>query len=56
MPCVHIFRTERQKVSRKLNQTKRELEACTDKKEKKKLEKALLELRVDLSYILVRMP
>ncbi|GJE98184.1 Efg1 domain-containing protein [Phanerochaete sordida] len=42
---------ERQKVTRKLNQTKRKIEACTDKKEKKKLEKALLELRIDLNYI-----
>ncbi|KIP09059.1 hypothetical protein PHLGIDRAFT_44323, partial [Phlebiopsis gigantea 11061_1 CR5-6] len=45
---------ERQKVTRKVIQTKRELEACTDKKRKKKLEKALYELRVDLNYILVR--
>lgn len=37
-----------------MNQIKRELEACTDRKEKKKLEKVLLELRVDLNYILVR--
>lgn len=48
----HIKFFERQKVTRKLNKTKRELEACTDKKEKKKLEKALFELRVDLNYIL----
>lgn len=42
---------ERRKVSRKLKQVQRQLESCTDKKEKKKLEKALLELRVDLNYI-----
>lgn len=46
--------TERQKVTRKLTQTKRQLETCTDKKEHKKLEKALKGLRVDLNYILVR--
>ena len=37
-----------------MNQTKRELEACTDQKEKEQLEKRLFELRVDLNYILVR--
>jgi hypothetical protein len=48
---LHI---ERQKVSRKLRQVHQQLESCTHKKEKKKLEEALLELRVDLNYILVR--
>lgn len=45
---------ERQKVTRKLNRVKRDLESCEEKKEKKKLTKQLLELRVDLNYILVR--
>ncbi|KAI0343605.1 hypothetical protein BDW22DRAFT_1476361 [Trametopsis cervina] len=44
---------ERQKVTRKVKQVQRQLESCTEKKEKKKLEKALFELRVDLNYILV---
>lgn len=44
---------EKQKVTRKLKQTQRQLESCADKKEKKKLEKALFELRVDYNYILV---
>ncbi|KAI0686284.1 hypothetical protein BC835DRAFT_1288400 [Cytidiella melzeri] len=43
---------ERQKVTRKLKQVQRMLEVSTDKKEKKKLGKALLELRIDLNYIL----
>ena len=48
------FVLERQKVTRKLNKMKRELESCTDKKERKKIEEALFELRVDLNYIIVR--
>ena len=58
--CVNLRQSndiiclERQKVTRKLNQTKRQLEACTEKKERKKLEKALKGLRVELNYILVR--
>ncbi len=46
--------SERQKVTRKLSKTKRQLEESTEKKERKKLEKVLLELRVDLNYIMVR--
>ncbi|KAF7791355.1 hypothetical protein EIP86_002369 [Pleurotus ostreatoroseus] len=42
---------ERQKVSRKLKQVKRQLEDYQDEKERKKLEKSLAELRVDLNYI-----
>ena len=51
---------ERQKVLRKINQTKRLLESGTDadgeklsKKKRKELEKSLFERRVDLNYILV---
>ncbi|KAL4249597.1 rRNA-processing protein EFG1 [Abortiporus biennis] len=44
---------ERQKVVRKINQTKRQLEQCEgSKSEKKELKKALFALRVDLNYIL----
>ncbi|KAJ3555022.1 hypothetical protein NM688_g2800 [Phlebia brevispora] len=43
---------ERQKVTRKLNQVKKQLETSADKKERKKLEKSLKELRVDLNYII----
>jgi len=43
---------ERQKVVRKINKTKRLLEDCSDKAEKKQLKKALFSLRVDLNYIL----
>ncbi|THG99237.1 hypothetical protein EW026_g3063 [Hermanssonia centrifuga] len=43
---------ERQKVTRKLSKIKRQLEESTEKKERKKLEKVLLELRVDLNYIM----
>jgi hypothetical protein len=53
---------ERQKVLRKINQTKRVLETGIDadgeklpKKKRKELEKDLLEKRVDLNYILVWM-
>ncbi len=42
---------ERQKVSRKIQQTKRKLAAATEKAERKKWEAHLAELRVDLSYI-----
>jgi hypothetical protein len=46
---------ERQKVSRKIAQTLRALEAeDVEKKERKKLKRALEELRVDLNYIVVR--
>jgi hypothetical protein len=45
---------ERQKVSRKIAQTLRALEAeDLEKKERKKLKRALEELRVDLNYIVV---
>ncbi|KAI0800156.1 hypothetical protein C8Q74DRAFT_1234670 [Fomes fomentarius] len=43
---------ERQKVTRRLLQTKKQLAAATEKKERKKLEARLAELRVDLNYIL----
>ncbi|KAI0365051.1 hypothetical protein BV20DRAFT_779849 [Pilatotrama ljubarskyi] len=43
---------ERQKVSRKLQQTQRKLSQATDKAERKELEARLTELRVDLNYIL----
>lgn len=43
---------ERQKVLRRITQVKRDLEACSDKKEKKGLKKSLFSLRVDLNYIL----
>ncbi|KAG9119907.1 18S rRNA maturation protein [Ceratobasidium sp. 392] len=44
---------DKQKVTRKINQTKRALEASElDKKERKKLQKALLAHRVDLNYII----
>ncbi|KIJ15616.1 hypothetical protein PAXINDRAFT_39723, partial [Paxillus involutus ATCC 200175] len=43
---------ERQKVVRKINQTKRSLEN-SEGEERKKLESALGDLRVDLNYILV---
>ncbi|KAG8701300.1 18S rRNA maturation protein [Ceratobasidium sp. 428] len=43
---------DKQKVTRKINQTKRALEAPElEKKERKKLQKALLGHRVDLNYI-----
>ncbi|EIW54208.1 uncharacterized protein TRAVEDRAFT_74419 [Trametes versicolor FP-101664 SS1] len=42
---------ERQKVSRKVQQTKRKLAAATEKGERKEWEARLAELRVDLSYI-----
>ncbi|KAH7928720.1 hypothetical protein BV22DRAFT_1030482 [Leucogyrophana mollusca] len=42
---------ERQKVSRKINQAKRGLSSA-EGKEKKKLERTLRELRIDLNYIL----
>jgi hypothetical protein len=46
---------ERKKVVRKVNQIKRSLETPEDMGEptRKKLEKELLERRVDLNYILV---
>ncbi|KAI0076403.1 hypothetical protein K474DRAFT_1267698 [Panus rudis PR-1116 ss-1] len=43
---------ERQKVTRKLNRVKRQLENATDKKERKQLKQRLLDLRVDLNYII----
>ena len=43
---------ERQKVGRKINQTKRSI-ATSEAKEMEKLESALADLRVDLNYILV---
>ncbi|KAG5640486.1 hypothetical protein DXG03_008339 [Asterophora parasitica] len=46
---------ERQKVVRKLNQTKKRI-ASADASSKPQLESALAELRVDLNYILVRPP
>ncbi|KAH8103430.1 hypothetical protein BXZ70DRAFT_925574 [Cristinia sonorae] len=42
---------ERQKVTRKISQVKRQLGECSDKTEKKSLKRLLLELRVDLNYI-----
>ena len=44
---------ERQKVTRKIKQTKRQLEGDIKKKERKRLEQSLMELRIDLNYILV---
>ena len=49
---LHLF-AERQKVTRKLNQTKKAKELAKES-EKKKLEEELLRYRVDLNYILVR--
>jgi len=48
---------ERKKVIRKLNQVKRSLVTAEDmgKSAQKKLERELLEHRVDLNYILVRL-
>ncbi|PPQ93819.1 hypothetical protein CVT25_013528 [Psilocybe cyanescens] len=43
---------ERQKVSRKLKQTKKGIEAADDEAEKAKLSSELQDLRVDLNYIL----
>ena len=43
---------ERQKVARKINQTKRSI-ATSESKEVEELESALADLRVDLNYILV---
>ncbi|KAH9485614.1 rRNA-processing protein EFG1 [Psilocybe cubensis] len=43
---------ERQKVTRKLRQTKKGLEAASNDAEKKKLSSELQDLRVDLNYIL----
>lgn len=48
--------SERQKVTRKLKQTKKALESASDKPEKKKLSSELEKLRVDLNYILVSRP
>ncbi len=41
-------------MTRKIDQTKKQLSSATDDKKKKKLAKTLLSLRVDLNYILVR--
>ena len=46
-------RLERQKITRKIVQLKKQLDACSDKSEKKRLKKTLLNLRVDLNYIQV---
>ncbi|PSR77948.1 hypothetical protein PHLCEN_2v7648, partial [Hermanssonia centrifuga] len=46
------WRRERQKVTGKLSKTKGQLEESTEKKERNKLEKPLLELRVNLNYIM----
>ena len=43
---------ERQKVTRKLVQTKKKLKEARERKERKKLEACLAELRVDFNYIL----
>lgn len=48
------YSAERQKVVRKIAQTKKSLESANDSKSKKKLEKTLYRLRVDLNYIIVR--
>lgn len=44
---------ERQKITRKIAQVKKQLDACSDKAEKKRMKKTLLNLRVDLNYIQV---
>lgn len=49
---MSVTPTERQKVTRKLNQTKKALESAKDS-EKSKLEEDLSRYRVDLNYILV---
>ena len=54
--CLYSDDSERQKVVRKIGQTKKKL-ASTEKSsslKKKKMENVLFELRVDLNYILVR--
>jgi hypothetical protein len=48
-----ILYLERQKVVRKINQTKRSIATSEAKEEVEKLEPALADLRVDLNYILV---
>jgi rRNA-processing protein Efg1 len=52
LDCLYV---ERKKVIRKLNQVKHSLETAGDisKSGRKKLEKELLERRVDLNYVLV---
>jgi hypothetical protein len=45
---------ERQKVTRKLKQAKKSLEAASSDSHKKKYSSELHNLRVDLNYILVR--
>ncbi|QRV98350.1 rRNA-processing protein EFG1 [Ceratobasidium sp. AG-Ba] len=48
-----VITLDRQKVTRKLKQTKRALEASgLEKKERKKLQKELLKHRIDLNYII----
>lgn len=57
LPCSHfelsLYMAERQKVTRKLNQTKKALQTVKGS-EKSKLEDELLKHRIDLGYILVR--
>ncbi len=43
---------ERQKITRRIAQVKKQLEGATEKKEQRKLEARLEELRVDLNYVL----
>lgn len=50
---VILFYLERQKVIRKIKQTKRSIETSEAKEEVEKLKSALADLRVDLNYILV---
>lgn len=45
--------SERRKVERKIKQLKKQLDAATEKKERKHLEDDLFTLRVDLNYVLV---
>jgi rRNA-processing protein Efg1 len=44
---------ERQKVTRKLKQTKKRLEKADSSDEQKKIAAEIHELRVDLNYVLV---
>ncbi|KAL0955654.1 hypothetical protein HGRIS_001881 [Hohenbuehelia grisea] len=50
------FSLERQKVVRKINQTKKQISSTSKTKELKGLETKLANLRVDLNYITVRLP
>lgn len=52
-PYTSFTYSERRKVERKIKQLKKQLEATTDKQERKRMEDDLLTLRVDLNYVLV---